>query len=71
LYGGRYFITSDKIDFSTEDRRYFIREYDPTTGEVGTPREGGAFNFIEDARARCREMIRTFGRRYHPQPNRA
>ena len=35
LYGGRYFVTSERFD-DTRPRRYSVREIDPKTGSIST-----------------------------------
>lgn len=58
LYAGRYFITSEKAGFQSEQRKFTIREVG-SNGEVKTV--GDTFNeflFIEDARDRCRELAK-------------
>jgi hypothetical protein len=58
LYAGRYFITSEKAGFTSEQRRFTIREVMPS-GEVKTADDSfNKFLFIEDARDRCRELAK-------------
>ena len=60
LYAGRFFITSEKAGFSSQQRRYTVREALPT-GEVKTVGDTfNKFSFIEDARDMCRELAKPF-----------
>jgi hypothetical protein len=56
LYGGRYFITSEK-NFDGSQRFYTIREAKPD-GDISTVGEFRAYRNIEGARSRCRELVR-------------
>lgn len=58
LYAGRYFITSEKAGFDSQQRRYTIREAMPD-GDVRTVDDSfNKFRFIEDARDKCRELAK-------------
>lgn len=58
--GGIYFITSEKCGFTSTQRKFAVRKFNPETGAVTTV--GDMFNkftFVEDARAMCRELAKS------------
>ena len=47
LYGDKFFVTSEK--YSTEPRKYTIRVFDETTGNIGTVSEFQEFRTMSAA----------------------
>lgn len=58
--GGIYFITSEKCGFTSTERKYAVRQFHPMTGDVTTTGDTfNRFDYIDEARAMCRELART------------
>ncbi len=57
LYGGRFFVTSERGPVAKDTRRYTVREVSQD-GKVSTRGAFQAHRFIEDARAACRKLAR-------------
>lgn len=57
LYGGRYFITSEKKGFQSTERAYTVREAKPD-GSIETVGGFLAFNTLECARESVRDWIK-------------
>ena len=55
LYGGRFFVTSEKGPVAESVRRYTVREVSQD-GKVSTRGEFQAYRTIEDAREAAREL---------------